>query len=161
MVEVPTAAAVLSTIESVVDDDDGGSSHANSFAKSLSWKERKKKRRGKAKWDESSYRDGQKNTLQKAINQLSLERKKVQADISYTENKISSTDLEINKITFEIGLTEKNINQNQEAIRHILRTMNINDQETMIEILLQHKNISEFWNAFEELQTVKNKMSDK
>ncbi len=102
----------------------------------------------------------EKTTLQKAINQLSLERKKVQADISYTENKISATDLEINKITFEIGLTEKNINQNENAIRGILKTMNINDQETMIEILLQHKNISEFWNAFEELETVKSKMSE-
>jgi murein DD-endopeptidase MepM/ murein hydrolase activator NlpD len=103
----------------------------------------------------------EKSTLQKAINQLELERKKVQADIKYTENKISSTDLEINKLTLEISSTEKDIKKNEEAIREILRRMNISDNESLIEILLRHKNISEFWNAFEELETVKTSMSAK
>jgi murein DD-endopeptidase MepM/ murein hydrolase activator NlpD len=103
----------------------------------------------------------EKTTLQKAINQLELERKKVQADIRFTENKISSTDLEINKLTLEINDTEEDIAQNEEAIRAILRSMNIADNESMIEILLRHENISEFWNAFEELETVKSSMSDK
>ncbi len=103
----------------------------------------------------------EKSTLQKAINQLTLERKKVQADISFTENKISSTDLEIEKITFEIGITQKNINQGQDAIRQIIRTMNKADNESMIEIILRNKNISEFWGAYEELQKVRNSMSDK
>jgi murein DD-endopeptidase MepM/ murein hydrolase activator NlpD len=103
----------------------------------------------------------EKSTLQKAINQLELERKKVQADIKYTENKISSTDLEINKLTLEISSTEKDIQKNEDAIRDILRRMNISDDESLIEILLRHKNISEFWNAFEELETVKTSMSAK
>jgi murein DD-endopeptidase MepM/ murein hydrolase activator NlpD len=103
----------------------------------------------------------EKSSLQKAINQLELERKKVQADIKYTENKISSTDLEINKLTLEIDNAEDDINQNEDAIRAILRSMNVADSESMIEILLRHQNISEFWNAFEELETVKNSMSDK
>jgi murein DD-endopeptidase MepM/ murein hydrolase activator NlpD len=101
----------------------------------------------------------EKTTLQKAINQLTLERKKVQADIRYTENKISSTDLEINKLSLEIGVTQKTILHNEDAIRSILRKMNIADSETLIEILLRHSNISEFWNAIEELETVKQSMS--
>jgi murein DD-endopeptidase MepM/ murein hydrolase activator NlpD len=103
----------------------------------------------------------EKSTLQKAINQLELERKKVQADIKFTENKISSTDLEINKLTLEISSTEKDIQKNEDAIREILRRMNISDNESLIEVLLRHKNISEFWNAFEELETVKTSMSAK
>jgi len=103
----------------------------------------------------------EKGTLQKAINQLELERKKVQADIRYTENKISSTDLEINKLTLEIGGAENDILQNEEAIREILRSMNISDNESMIEVLLRHKNISEFWNAFEELESVRSSMANK
>lgn len=103
----------------------------------------------------------EKTTLQNAINQLELERKKVQADIRYTENKISSTDLEINKLTLEINNTEEDIEQNKEAIKAILRSMNVADNESMIEILLRHENISEFWNAFEELETVKSSMSEK
>ena len=103
----------------------------------------------------------EKSTLQKAINQLELERKKVQADIRYTENKISSTDLEINKLTLEIGVTENDILRNEEAIREILRSMNKADNESLVEVLLRHDNISEFWNAFEELETVKDSMSNK
>lgn len=103
----------------------------------------------------------EKSTLQKAINQLELERKKVQADIKYTENKISSTDLEINKLTLEIGTAEKDIDKNEEAIKAILRSMNIADNESMVEILLRHENISEFWNAFEELERVKSSMSER
>jgi murein DD-endopeptidase MepM/ murein hydrolase activator NlpD len=103
----------------------------------------------------------EKGTLQKAINQLELEHKKVQADIKYTENKISSTDLEINKLTFEISSTQNDISKNEEAIRDILRSMNTADDESIIEVFLRKENISEFWNAIEELETVKNKMSDK
>lgn len=103
----------------------------------------------------------EKSTLQKAINELELERKKVQADIKYTENKISSTDLEINKLTLEITKTEKDITHNEDAIKEILRSMNKSDNESLIEVLLRHDNISEFWNAFEELETVKDSMSDK
>lgn len=103
----------------------------------------------------------EKSTLQSAINSLELERKKVKADISYTENKIASTDLEINKLILEIGVTEKDIQQNEDAVRDILRSMNVADEETLVEVLLRQQNISEFWNAFEELETVKNSISNK
>lgn len=103
----------------------------------------------------------EKGTLQKAIKELELEHKKVQADIRYTENKISSADLEINKLTLEINVTENHISKNEEAIKEILRSMNIADNESMIEVLLRHENISEFWNAFTELETVRNSMSNK
>ena len=103
----------------------------------------------------------EKSTLQKAINQLELERKKVQADIKLTENKISSTDLEINKLSLEISAAEKDILQNEAAIGEILRRMNIADDESFIEVFLRHENISEFWDAFESLETVKTSMSAK
>jgi len=103
----------------------------------------------------------EKSTLQKAINQLTLEHKKVQADISYTENKISATDLEISKLSLEIGSTGDGISKNNEAIKEIMRSMNVSDGESLIEVLLQNNTISDFWNAFEELETIKNKMSEK
>lgn len=103
----------------------------------------------------------EKSTLQKAINELELERKKVQADIKYTENKISSTDLEINKLTLEISAAEKDIAQNEAAIKRILRSLNVADEESMIELLLRYDNLSEFWNAVEELDTVRNSMSER
>lgn len=97
----------------------------------------------------------EKDTLQKAINTLELERKKVLADISYTENQISNTDLEINKLILEIGNTEEGIIDNEDAIAQIIRTLHVIDDDALIEVLLRHKNLSEFWNEIEDLETVR------
>lgn len=102
----------------------------------------------------------EKNTLQKAINQLELERKKVQADLNYTQNRIGATDLEISKLNIEIEETETDIDRNERAIEEILRRLNETDNDTLIESLLRHDNLSEFWGEIETLQQVKNVMGD-
>lgn len=100
----------------------------------------------------------ERGTLQSAINQLETERRKVQADIRYTENKISSTDLEINKLSLEIGETETGIDRSEAAIGEMLRAVNQNDNDSLIELFLRHQNLSEFWNEVESLETVRNTM---
>ncbi|MFT5036858.1 MAG: murein DD-endopeptidase MepM/ murein hydrolase activator NlpD, partial [Candidatus Azotimanducaceae bacterium] len=97
----------------------------------------------------------EKNTLQSAINTLELERKKVQTDIRYTEGKIDNTDLEINKLILEIDVTETDITTNEAAISDIIRNLHVNDEASMIELLLRHENISGFWNEIEDLETVR------
>ena len=97
----------------------------------------------------------EKSTLQKAINQLELERKKVTADIKFTETKIGSTDLEISKLNIEIDNTEENISDNQEALREIIRSVHTQDEQSLIETLLSYDNISDYWNSLEELESVR------
>lgn len=100
----------------------------------------------------------ERSTLEAAINGLELERKKINADISYTQNLISNTDLEISKLTIEINQAERDINQNREAISEIIRAINATDDETFVEILLGNSNLSEFWGALEDLDTVRASM---
>ncbi len=102
----------------------------------------------------------EKNSLQKAISQLELERKKVQADIRYTENRISATDLEIEKLEIEIGETERSITLNKEAITETLQSLNEIDGISLIEVLLEHQNLSEFWNKVDELDQVRRVMAN-
>lgn len=102
----------------------------------------------------------EKTSLQKAINQLELERKKVQADIKYTENKIGATDLEIDKLGIEIETAEDGIDLNKQAITETLQALDEIDDDTLIEVLLQYKNLSEFWNKIDELDRVRKVMSD-
>lgn len=97
----------------------------------------------------------EKKTLQNTINQLELERRKVQADISYTQNKISTTDLEISKLNFEIVNAVESITQTEAAIEELIRRLNETDETSLVETLLIHDNIAEFWNAVEEIQSVK------
>ncbi len=103
----------------------------------------------------------EKQTLQKAINQLVLERKKVSAEISKTENLISSTDLEINKLILEISSTERTIEQIEHAIAQIIRSEYKAGHTSLIELLLQYDQLSEFWGAFEAYETVRSSMSVK
>ena len=91
----------------------------------------------------------EKKTLQSAINQLELERKKVNAEISKTENLISFTDLEINKLILEILKTEDNITSAEEAISAMIREEYMAGDDTIIELFLANKRMSDFWAAYE------------
>jgi murein DD-endopeptidase MepM/ murein hydrolase activator NlpD len=104
---------------------------------------------------------GEKNTLQKAINQLELERKKISSDISYTQNRIGATDLEIQKLNIEIDQTEDDIAENKNAIGEILRRSNEIDDTSMVETLLSHDNMSDFWATLDELAQVRDVLGSK
>lgn len=103
----------------------------------------------------------EKKTLQSTINRLELERKKVNADISKTENQISSTDLEINKLILEISRTQNDIDNTEAAIGSIIREEYKAGDESLIELILQYNKLSEFWNAYEEHENVKDTMFEK
>lgn len=103
----------------------------------------------------------EKNTLQKAINQLELERKKVQADIRYTEQKIHATDLELSKLILEIEATEADIADQKAAISEIIRRSYKTEQQTMVEVMLQHKHLSEFWSQLDTMLQVQSSMAEK
>lgn len=103
----------------------------------------------------------EKDTLQRAIDQLNLERQKVLADIKYTQNKIDSTDLTINRLALDIGETEEDIAVNEGAIAEILRAVNVSDDDTLVELLLRHNNLAEFWDEVETMTTVRDRMQNK
>ncbi len=103
----------------------------------------------------------EKNTLQKAINQLELERKKVQADIRYTEQKIDATDLELSKLILEIEATESDINAQKAAIAEIIRRSYKTENDTIIEVMLRHNHLSEFWSSLDTLLQVQRSMASK
>jgi murein DD-endopeptidase MepM/ murein hydrolase activator NlpD len=83
----------------------------------------------------------------------------VQADINYTENQITATDLTINKLSLEINDTERRIETSRQAIAGILREMHTIDDESLIEVLLRQDNLAEFWNEVESLETVKSSIA--
>lgn len=103
----------------------------------------------------------EKQTLQSAINRLELERKKVNAEIAKTENLITSTDLEINKLILEITRTEKDIDETEAAVGSIIRSEYIAGDNSLIELLLTHKRLSEFWTAVEAHESVRDTLATK
>lgn len=102
----------------------------------------------------------ERSTLEAAIQSLELERRKITADIRYTEGLINNTDLEINKLTMEINQTLRDIEQNRGAIAEIIRSINESDDETMVEILLNNQQLSDFWTQLEDLDTIRNAVAE-
>lgn len=104
---------------------------------------------------------GERTTLQNAIRQLELERKKIRSDVSYTQNKIGATDLEIQKLALEIQDVETHIMRNRGAVEEMLRRINEADNTSLIETLLTHDNLSDFWVMLDELTAVRTVMGEK
>lgn len=104
---------------------------------------------------------GEKATLQRAVRELELERKKVQGDLSYTQNKIGVTDLEIQKLDLEIEETGAHIERNRLAVEETIRRMNETDDLSFIETLLTHDNLSEVWAILDALAQVRTVMGER
>ena len=101
----------------------------------------------------------EKKTLQGAIYQLETERKKVGAEINKTEALITSTDLEINKLILEIGVAENDIATAENTIGEIIRTQYRHNEESLLEILLQHDKLSDFMREVDSFEQIKNQMA--
>jgi len=102
----------------------------------------------------------EKKTLQSAITTLEIERKKIGADISYTQNKIGTTDLEISKLNIDISQSEDDIAKNREAIMEVIRSIDENDKQSLIEALLDHANLSDLWGEITELENIRGVLGD-
>ena len=102
----------------------------------------------------------ERSTLEAAIRGLELERRKITADIEYTQGLISNTDLEISKLTIEINQATREINTNRNGIAQILRAIDESDDETMVEILLNNEQLSDFWGQLDDLDTVRTAMAN-
>jgi len=103
----------------------------------------------------------QKSTLTAAIAKLELERTKVQADIQYTQQKITSTDLQLSKLILEITAAEKDIDTNKRAMAETIRNVYQTNTASMIEVILQHDHFSEVWSAVDSLQSVRNGLASR
>lgn len=103
----------------------------------------------------------ERKSLQSAISQLETERKKVNAEISRTENLISSTDLEINKLSLEISRAERDVEKTETAIAAIIRAEYKASSESLVELLLNHEQLSDFWGALQAHDSIRTNMSAK
>lgn len=103
----------------------------------------------------------ERQSLQSAISQLETERKKVNAEISRTENLISSTDLEINKLSLEISRAERDMKTTEDAIAAIIRAEYKASAETLVELLLNHDQLSDFWGTLQAHDSIRTNMTAK
>ena len=98
--------------------------------------------------------------LQGEINRLELTRKKLAADIKVTENKIELTDLEIKKITLEIGRKNQTVDDRRSALAESLREWRDRDNKSLFEIMLDYHQLADFWNELDQLSALQRQVQD-
>ncbi len=87
----------------------------------------------------------QKDTLGNAIKILTLESKKLSADIKVSEGKISATNLRLETLGASIQKTSLTIGDLKNAIAKSIAEMREMDNQNVDQVLLAGKNISDIW----------------
>lgn len=96
----------------------------------------------------------EKASLAHELADLELARKKLQADISVTQNKISITDSKITNLNQGIRTTAERITDNQKALALSLRLINNQEQENLVEFLVSGQNTTELWDNLARYQSL-------
>ena len=102
----------------------------------------------------------EKQTLKSEVKTLDISRQKIGANIKLTQNKIDSTNLQIQELSYGIDDKEIKIDKNTEVIAETIRAMNEIESDSLIEIVLSNNNISGFFDQIETLQQFQSKMRD-
>lgn len=98
--------------------------------------------------------ESSKQTLQGQIQSLNLTAKKLAADISVTEDKISKTNYQLESLG--IGITDKQaqIDQNKNAIAEGVRLIAEYDGQSFVENILASGDFIQMWNDAVQIQNV-------
>lgn len=94
----------------------------------------------------------EKTSLQSAIKTLDISQKKIQTEQNVTENKVSATNLQIEKLALEIAGKENDIDRSNRTLATSLREINEIDNNSFVEVMLATGNLSDVWNQVENLR---------
>jgi murein DD-endopeptidase MepM/ murein hydrolase activator NlpD len=102
----------------------------------------------------------QKSTLQGAIKELDLARQKLQGNIKATQQKINSTDLEIQELEREIHVKELEIERNMDAVARSFQTIDQIESQSFIEMVLGNDSLAEVWDMLEQQTNVQESLRE-
>jgi len=98
-------------------------------------------------------------TLFNSIKELDLTEKKLLTDIDITNNKIESANYTLQKTQNEIDNTTYKIDKGNNAIGDIVRSIDESETKTLIEVVLENNELSDFWNDIESMQKLRDVIS--
>src|SRR3989344_2703752 len=102
----------------------------------------------------------QKDSLSVSIKQLDLTKKKLNADISVTQNKIDKTNLQIQDLSSDIGDKESSIKTNKDSIGIEIRKINELEDTSFMETILSNDDFTVMWNDIDNIISVRESMRE-
>lgn len=99
-------------------------------------------------------------TLQSAIKELDLNQKKISTEIKKTEVNIQKTELTIEQLGGQIGDIQEKIGANTQAIAKTMASMQIQDDESIIESFLSGKSLSDVLDEYQSITEFQTKIRE-
>ncbi len=96
----------------------------------------------------------QKSSLAGSIAELDITRKKLNADIAVTQNKIDKTNYTIQGLSSQIGTKENSIGSALDAIALDIKKTNEFEQNSLVENILSDSDFTTVWNDIDNMATV-------
>ncbi len=93
-----------------------------------------------------------KQTLQNSVKTLDISRNKISTEIRYTENNIGKTQSEIQSLSEQIDNKMGQIIMDRNAVSESIRKIDRLSDESLLESLLKHDNLIEFWEQEDSIQ---------
>lgn len=101
----------------------------------------------------------EKQTLESEIRTLEVSERKLSADIQLAESKIALAEATIRELEGEINVAENKIDLNKEAISGTLRAMQKQRDDSLVEAMLRHENLSDYWSNEDSLYAFQSSVS--
>lgn len=98
----------------------------------------------------------EKSTLQAAINELNLTRKKLLADISLTQKQIERTTYTIQELEGNISESQRRIERNNSILAQAIRDIKKADDVSLVETVLAQESLSTLWLEIDQLEQLQN-----
>lgn len=99
-------------------------------------------------------------TLQNAIKNIDLERKKLSAEIRLTENRITAVNLRLEELADAIGVKQGRIGDSEEALAEAIRNLADTEKRTLVEVLLSGATLSSVWGTVDDLERFQEKIRE-
>ena len=107
-----------------------------------------------------SATEDQSKTLQKEVARIEIQIKKLNADMRLTQNRISSTQLQIEELDESITEHETKMEAQRRALAETLQAVYQADTNSLIEVLLGHERISDFFGSLEDIEKLERSIHD-
>ncbi|OGZ43853.1 MAG: hypothetical protein A3J55_00240 [Candidatus Ryanbacteria bacterium RIFCSPHIGHO2_02_FULL_45_17b] len=94
----------------------------------------------------------QSKTLQQEVARIETQIKKVNADMRLTQNRLASTQLQIEELDGNIAESQSKMEAHRQTLAETLQAVYQADTNSLMEVLLQHERISDFFGNLEDLE---------
>ncbi|MFC1757109.1 murein hydrolase activator EnvC family protein [Patescibacteria group bacterium] len=91
-------------------------------------------------------------TLKNQIYQIQTTTNKLNSEITLTSKKIDNTNYNIEKLGLEIENKNINIGNKKESLAEIIRNLDEEESQSLLEILLAHNSLSDFFGNLERME---------